>query len=86
MHYVIFMKIKQITGVRNMYIYTRIKDLREDADLKQKEIAPILNTSQRQYSRWERGDQEIPLHHMITLARHYKVSMDYITGLTNKRN
>ena len=68
-----------------MYIYQRIKDLREDQDLRQEDIAQILNTSREQYSRWERGANEIPMHHAITLARYYKVSMDYIAGLTNNK-
>lgn len=68
-----------------MYIYPRFKDLREDKDLRQEEIAKILQTTQTQYSRWERGAQEMPLHHAITLAKFYKVSMDYITGLTNNK-
>lgn len=65
--------------------YQRIADLREDADQKQETIAKLLGTSQTQYSRWERGEREIPLHHAITLARYYKVSMDYLTGLTNNK-
>lgn len=65
--------------------YQRIKDLREDADLYQKEIADILGTTREQYSRWERGAQEIPMHHAITLAKYYRVSMDYICGLTNNK-
>ena len=68
-----------------MYIYPRLRDLREDKDLLQVDVAKILDTTQTQYSRWERGAQEIPLHHIITLARYYKVSMDYIVGLTNKK-
>ena len=68
-----------------MFIYSRLKDLREDADLMQKEVAEILKTTQRQYSRWERGDNEIPFHHVITLARHYKCSIDYIAGLTQNK-
>lgn len=68
-----------------MFIYTRLKDLREDADLVQKEVAEILKTTQRQYSRWERGDNEIPFHHVITLARFYRCSIDYIAGLTNNK-
>lgn len=68
-----------------MFIYTRLKDLREDADLVQKEVAEILKTTQRQYSRWERGDSEIPFHHIITLAKFYRCSIDYIAGLTNKK-
>lgn len=66
-------------------IYTRIRDLREDHDLNQTQIAEILNTTQTQYSRWERGAQEIPLHHFITLAKYYKVSLDYLAGLTNRK-
>lgn len=66
-------------------IYTRIKDLREDNDLNQTQIAAVLNTTQTQYSRWERGAQEIPLHHFITLAKYYKVSLDYLAGLTNNK-
>lgn len=68
-----------------MYIYQRIRDLREDNDLRQEDIAPILQTTREQYSRWERGAQEIPFHHAITLARFYKVSLDYVAGLTNKK-
>lgn len=65
--------------------YQRITDLREDKDLKQSVIAALLGTSQTQYSRWERGEREIPLHHAITLARYYQVSLDYLTGLTNNK-
>lgn len=68
-----------------MYKYQRLKDLREDKDLYQEEIAKLLETTQQQYSRWERGAQEIPLHHAIQLAKFYKVSMDYLTGLTNNK-
>lgn len=65
--------------------YQRIRDLREDADLKQKDIANILTITNQQYSLYERGDREIPLHHIITLAKFYNVSLDYLTGLTNKK-
>ena len=68
-----------------MYIYQRVKDLREDKDLLQKDVAKILDTTQQQYSRWEKGESEIPLHHAITLARFYRVSMDYLCGLTNDK-
>lgn len=69
-----------------MYIYHRLKDLREDQDLRQEDIAKILDTTQTQYSRWERGAQEIPFHHVIKLSIFYKVNIDYIAGLTNKKN
>lgn len=68
-----------------MIIYPRIRDLREDQDLTQTDVADILKTTQTQYSRWERGAQEIPFHHVITLAKYYRVSIDYIAGLTNKK-
>ena len=61
--------------------YQRLIDLREDADMKQVAIAKILGTSQTQYSRWERGEREIPFHHVIKLALFYNVSIDYIAGL-----
>ena len=68
-----------------MYYYQRMKDLREDKDLPQKEIAKILNTTIQQYSLYERGIREIPFHHAITLAKFYNVSLDYIAGLTNNK-
>lgn len=68
-----------------MYKYQRLKDLREDEDQYQKNIADILGTTQRQYSRWETGTQEIPFHHVITLAKYYNCTTDYIAGLTNER-
>ena len=66
--------------------YQRITDLREDADLRQETVAQLLGTSQTQYSRWERGEREIPFHHVITLANYYKVSLDYIAGRTNHKS
>lgn len=68
-----------------MYHYQRIRDLREDADLKQKNLADVLAISSQQYSLYERGDREIPFHHVITLAKFYNVSIDYIAGLTNNK-
>ena len=66
-----------------MYQYDRLRDLREDADLNQKDIADLLQTTQQQYSKYERGIQEIPAHHLITLAKFYKTTVDYLLGLTN---
>ena len=68
-----------------MYNYQRIRDLREDADLKQLDVAAQLKISAQQYSLYERGDREIPFHHVITLAKFYNVSIDYIAGLTNQK-
>lgn len=69
-----------------MYYY-RLRDLREDRNEKidQAEIAKLLNTTQQTYSNWETGKREIPFHHVITLAKFYDVSIDYIAGLTNNK-
>ena len=64
-----------------MYFYQRIRDIREDNDKSQAEIATLLGMKQQQYARYERGVQEMPLHHIITLARYYNISLDYLTGL-----
>lgn len=64
-------------------LYTRLKDLREDHDLLQKDVAKVLGTSQKQYSRWETGETEIPFHNAIKLARYYNVSLDFIAGITD---
>ena len=68
-----------------MYIYPRFRDLREDMDLKQEDVAKILKTTQTQYSRWERGAQEMPFHNAIALSKFYGVTLDYIAGLTNNK-
>lgn len=64
-----------------MYLYARLRDLREDKELTQADVAKILNTTQQQYGKYELGVQEIPVHHIITLAKFYGVSIDYIVGL-----
>ena len=61
----------------------RIKDLREDRDFSQKEIAKILHTTQQQYSKIETGKADISGEKLILLAEFYNVSADYILGLTN---
>ncbi|MGN0531608.1 MAG: helix-turn-helix domain-containing protein [Eubacterium sp.] len=61
-------------------MYKRIRELREDNDLKQRELAEILNCSQRVYSNYERGDLDIPTEILIKLADYYDVSVDYILG------
>ncbi|MBQ2987466.1 MAG: helix-turn-helix transcriptional regulator [Clostridia bacterium] len=67
-----------------MYYYQRLKDMREDADKTQEDIAVILNITRQQYQLYESGKREIPLHHIITLAKYYKVSLDYLSGLIDK--
>lgn len=69
-----------------MFYYPRLKDLREDAEKLQIDIADVLKTTQQQYSKYERGVQPIPVEHLITLADYYKTSTDYILGRTNKRD
>lgn len=64
--------------------YPRLKDLREDADLVQKEIGAYLGIDQRVYSNYETGKREIPTRFVIALAKFYKTSTDYILGLTNE--
>lgn len=59
----------------------KIRDLREDQDLTQAQIAQLLNTSKNQIGKYERGEQEMPIKHLITLARFYNVSTDYILGM-----
>ncbi len=65
--------------------YPRLKDLKEDADLKQSDIAKIINMSDKQYARYERGETDVPLQVAISLANFYKVSLDYIAGRTNDK-
>ncbi len=64
--------------------YERLRDLREDNDLTQAQVAKVLNTTQQVYSRYEMGINEVPLHHLITLSKFYKKSADYILGLTDE--
>ena len=66
-------------------MYKRIRDLREDADMTQTQIAKILNCSQRVYSNYERGDLDIPTEILIKLANYHNVSVDYILGRTDKK-
>ena len=68
-----------------MYYYKRLREIRENHDLKQREIANILNTTQQVYSEYEKGIREIPLHKIITLAKYYNVSLDYLTELTEEK-
>lgn len=66
------------------YVYVRIRDLREDKDLTQAQIAKILNTHTTTYRRWESGETEIPTHIIKELCLFYKISADYILGFTNE--
>ena len=66
--------------------FKRLKDLREDHDLFQKPVAQILGISQQYYSEYEKGNRTIPISHLITLAKYYGTSIDYIVGLSNNKN
>ena len=64
-----------------MYIYRRLKDIREDSDKKQEEVASVLDITRQQYQHYESGKREMPMHHFVILAEYYNVSLDYLAGL-----
>ena len=66
-------------------MYSRIRNLREDRDLTQKQMGEILNCSQRIYSNYECGDVDIPTQILIKLAEFHKTSVDYLLGLTDEK-
>ena len=68
-----------------MQNYQRIRDLREDADLTQKQVADKLYMHLTQYRRYECGESEVPLNIAINIAKLYNVSLDYIAGLSNEK-
>ncbi|MDY2871139.1 MAG: helix-turn-helix transcriptional regulator [Eubacteriales bacterium] len=63
----------------------RIRDMREDRDLTQKQLADYLHIRQNTYSQYETGQRQLPLDVLIALARYYKTSADYLLGLTDER-
>ena len=67
-----------------MFLYQRLRDLREDADKTQADIGNILGVARQQYARYETGAQELPMHHFVTLAKYYNTSLDYLAGLTDE--
>ena len=69
-----------------MGFYQRLKDLKEDADLTQKQVADLIGVSMNHYGKYERGETDIPLEKAIILAKYYGVSLDYLAGLTNEKN
>ena len=66
-------------------MFRRIRDLREDNDLTQRQIATLLNVSQSTYSRYENGALDIPIQTLIKLASHYDTSIDYLVNMTEVR-
>ncbi len=69
-----------------MGYYQRLKDLKEDADLTQKDVAEIIGVSVNHYGKYERGETDIPFEKVIALADYYGVSLDYIAGRTNRKS
>ena len=67
-------------GGGEVYMYPRIRDLREDRDLNQTQVAKMLGMSQTGYSKYETGENDIPTHVLIKLARFYDTSIDYLLG------
>lgn len=68
------------------YYMEYLRNLREDHDLTQKEVAEILGTSQTMYARYERGANEMPVRHLIALCKYYHVSADIVLGLKKRRH
>ncbi|MBE6546502.1 MAG: helix-turn-helix transcriptional regulator [Ruminococcaceae bacterium] len=66
-------------------MYQRLRDLREDSDLTQTQVANMLGMSQTGYSKYETGENDIPTAILIQLARYYHTSVDYLLGLTDER-
>lgn len=66
-------------------LYQRLKDLREDENLSQRQLSEILHMHKTTYARYETGEREIPFNIAIMLAKYYKVSLDYIAGLTQDK-
>ena len=65
--------------------YPRLRELRVSKGMNQTEIAEFLGMQQNQYSRYERGERELPMHLFVKLATHYQVSLDYMVGLSDKK-
>ena len=71
--------------MKNKHYSVIMKELREDNDYRQKEVAAVLGIDQRVYSRYETAVSAMPVHHLITLCEFYRVSMDYMVGLDDRK-
>ena len=69
-----------------MYYYQRLRDMREDSDLTQKQVGELLGITTQQYQLYESGKREMPMHLFVVLARHYNVSLDYLAGLRSDKS
>ena len=65
--------------------YPRLRELRVSTGMNQTDLADILGMQQNQYSRYERGERELPMHLFVVLAQHYNVSLDYMVGLSDTK-
>lgn len=75
--------IKEVSSINIMY--PRIRELREDHDMTQKQVSKYLNMSQTGYSKYETGENDIPTRVLIELSKLYSTTVDYLLGLTNKK-
>ena len=66
--------------------YPRLRELRVSTGMNQTDLADILGMQQNQYSRYERGERELPMHLFVVLAQHYNVSLDYMVGLSDTKD
>ena len=69
-----------------MYYYQRLRDMREDSDLTQKQVGELLGITTQQYQLYESGKREMPMHLFVVLARYYNVSLDYLAGLRSDKS
>ena len=83
MNYDIILKIKQIGSKKIMQYNEKLRQIREDKDLTQTQIAKLLNVSQITYSQYERGVRSLPIEHLKTLCLYYGIKSDYILGIPN---
>ena len=68
-----------------MYYYQRLRDMREDSDLSQKQLGEILGITTQQYQLYESGKREMPMHLFVVLAEYYNVSLDYLAGIKENK-
>ena len=80
--YATFFLSKEVAAIKTLI--ELLRDLREDKDLSQRQVAAMLGISQQQYSQYETGVNELPLRHLVRLAAFYDVSADYLLGRTEK--
>ena len=68
-----------------MYYYQRVRDMREDNDMSQQQVADLLGITRQQYQLYESGKREMPMHLFVKLAQRYNVSLDYLAGIRSDK-